>query len=190
MRSPAKVRRALESADRLPAELFEQHRHSRSVRALATISEVGDQPQLRIASGAMLLAGLFLRDRRLARTGVRMFLAHELATLIKNIVKTSVDRKRPRSSTSREERKVRPGGHTGKEMTSFPSGHTAGSVAVACAVARDYPRQTAFAYGAAGTIAVAQVPQCAHYPTDVGVGLLIGVASEAAAGMLLPACEE
>jgi membrane-associated phospholipid phosphatase len=33
--------------------------------------------------------------------------------------------------------------------------------------------------GAAGLIAVSQVPRCAHYPTDVAAGLAVGLAAEA-----------
>jgi hypothetical protein len=31
-----------------------------------------------------------------------------------------------------------------------------------------------------GVLSLAQIPRCAHYPTDVGAGIGIGIASEAA----------
>jgi hypothetical protein len=31
-----------------------------------------------------------------------------------------------------------------------------------------------------GALALAQIPRCAHYPTDVAAGLAIGLAAEAA----------
>jgi hypothetical protein len=34
------------------------------------------------------------------------------------------------------------------------------------------------AYGGAGLIALAQVPRCSHYPSDVGAGIAIGLASD------------
>jgi membrane-associated phospholipid phosphatase len=33
--------------------------------------------------------------------------------------------------------------------------------------------------GAAALIALSQIPRCAHYPTDVAAGLVLGLASEA-----------
>ena len=71
------------------------------------------------------------------------------------------------------------GRNTSKEETSFPSGHSAGAAAVARAFARDYPEHAAPAYAAAGALALAQIPRCAHYPTDVGAGLALGLAAEA-----------
>ena len=138
----------------------------------------------------MLIGGLVLRDRRLIRAGLRMLLAHELATLLKSLVKTSVDRTRPRSSQSKEERRIRPGDHSSKEMTSFPSGHTAGSAAVARAFVGDFPEQAPLAYGASGAVALAQIPRCAHYPTDIGAGLAVGLASAGVAALILPAADD
>ena len=67
----------------------------------------------------------------------------------------------------------------------FPSGHTAGAVAVARACARHYPPARAPAYAWAAGVAAAQVPRCAHYPSDVAGGALVGLAAEAAADRLL-----
>ncbi len=44
---------------------------------------------------------------------------------------------------------------------------------------REYPEHAAPAYAAAAGVALAQIPRCAHYPTDVGAGLAIGAAAEA-----------
>lgn len=156
------------------------------VQALGLASEVADQPQLRLLSGAFIVAGFARSDDRLVRAGTRMLLAHELATLLKNLVKDEVDRTRPRNAASREEQKPKPGRSSSKEETSFPSGHTAGAVAVARALSREFPEHRSAAFAAAGLVAAAQVPRCAHYVSDVGVGAFVGLAAEALSSLLGP----
>jgi membrane-associated phospholipid phosphatase len=148
------------------------------VKVLGWLSDMGDQRQLRIVAGAMVLAGVVRSDARMVRAGLRMFVAHELATVAKNFIKHRVDRTRPRSSSRTSEQKPRAGHSRKKEETSFPSGHSAGSMAVARAFAREYPEHRAVAYALAGGIALAQIPRCAHYPSDVVVGLAVGAAAE------------
>jgi membrane-associated phospholipid phosphatase len=127
------------------------------------------------------------RRPRLARAGLRMLVAHELATAVKNFVKRRVDRTRPRSLSEGEAPEIRAGSNRAKEATSFPSGHSAGAAATARAYAREFPEHRAVAHAGAGLVALAQIPRCAHYPSDVGVGLAIGVVSEAALAWLFPA---
>jgi membrane-associated phospholipid phosphatase len=155
------------------------HRGSAPVQALSWYSELGDQPQLRTIGGGLLALGLVAWNGRMARAGARMLLAHELATAAKNFVKKRVDRSRPRSADNKEEQKPTAGRSEAKEETSFPSGHSAGAIAVARAFAREFPEYQAPALGAAGLVALAQIPRCAHYPTDVGAGAAIGAAAEA-----------
>jgi membrane-associated phospholipid phosphatase len=159
-------------------------------KIVGTIGKGGDQPELRTLSAFVIAGGLLRSDRRLLRTGVRMLLAHEIATLAKNLVKEQFDRTRPHSASSRRERAVKPGKHTAKSMTSFPSGHSAGSTAVARAVARDYPQAQAPGLGAAAVVSLMQVPRLNHYPTDVAAGMLLGAVSEALAGAAVPKLDE
>lgn len=160
---------------------FEGYAGSRPVRMLDALSKLGDQPQLRIIAGTLILAGTFAGSNRLVRAGARMMIAHEAATFAKDRVKTEVDRTRPRSARHRHEKKPKKGKHRAKEMTSFPSGHSAGVIAAARAFSRDFPEQAPAALAAAGLIAAGQVPRCAHYPTDVAAGIAVGLAAEAAA---------
>ena len=158
---------------------FEPYGDSAPVTALDVFSKLGDQPELRLISVALLVGGIFTRSDRMLRAGARMLIAHEAATFVKDRVKVEIDRKRPRSATGRHEKKPKKGEHTAKEMTSFPSGHSAGAVAAARAFSREYPEYRLAAIGAAGVIAASQVPRRAHYPTDVIAGVAIGLAAEA-----------
>jgi membrane-associated phospholipid phosphatase len=182
----AKLRRTLMDADKATQEAVEPHEKSVAVRAMAWASELGDQPQMRILSGGLLALGLVRGDGRMARAGARMILSHMLATAAKNFVKHRVDRTRPRSTGNGKDHGIKPGRSRAKEETSFPSGHSAGAAAVARAFARDYPEHGGAALAGAGFIALAQIPRCAHYPTDVGAGLAIGLAAEKAVDLLWP----
>lgn len=177
---PAADATPLEKADVAVAQAAAPYQDTPAVKALGLVGELGDQPPLIALSVATLGWGLVARDRRLARAGARMLAAHLLATAVKNAIKTRVDRTRPFVLAEEGCYEMKPGRKRGKESTSFPSGHTAGAVAVARAVAREFPERKAAAYGAAATIAAIQIPRCAHYPTDIGAGALIGLMAEAA----------
>ena len=148
---------------------------------LDRLADLGDQPAMRVVCVATVAAGMLARDPRFVRAGFRMLAAHTLATWAKNFVKHRVDRSRPRSAGDpRKDHRLAPGHSRDKEETSFPSGHAAGASAVARAFAREVPEWAPAAYAVGGVLSLAQIPRCAHYPTDVGAGIAIGVASEAA----------
>jgi len=173
---------ALEKADVAVAKAIAPARENSAVEALGWLSEIGDQPQMRVLCAGVIAAGLWRGDRRLAGAGVRMLAAHSLATGLKSFVKHRVDRTRP--SVLVEEGRYDMGAGTSREhdYTSFPSGHTAGAVAAAAAYAHVYPEHRAAAYAAAGAVALMQIPRCKHYPSDVGAGAAIGLAAAGAAG--------
>ena len=176
----AEAAEAVLEADVAVAKAVEPYRKALPVRAFGTLSELGDQPQMRTLCAAVIAAGLAGGNVRLARAGAKMLAAHTIATAAKNFVKNRIDRTRPRSRQDRiDAHKLRIGGNHDKEETSFPSGHTAGAVAVARAFVREYPEYAAPAYAAAVAIALAQVPRCAHYPSDIGAGTAVALASEA-----------
>lgn len=177
----SKARTKAEEADLKAAEAAADLRHHPVVRAAGWISEVADQPQLITLCAATIAAGLWRRDRRLAATGARMLAAATLAIVIKDRAKHATDRTRPHVVVEGGGYRMEKGDGTGDgALGSFPSGHTAGAVAVARAAARGYPEVAPAAYLAAGLIAAVQVPRCAHYPTDIGAGALVGWLSEAA----------
>jgi membrane-associated phospholipid phosphatase len=169
--------KALLDIDHKAHAAAEQKRGSLTVRIAGALSEIGDQPQARVLCAGVVLLGLVQRDARLVGAGVRMLVAHEVATAAKSAVKHRVDRRRPRSASDREDEKPRAGHSHDKEDNSFPSGHSAGAMAIASAYSAVYPQHRVPAMLGAGAVALAQIPRCAHYPSDVGAGLAIGAAS-------------
>ena len=184
-----KIHRALMRADKATHEAMKPYEDSVAVKLLSRASKIGNQPQLYAMSGALLAAGLARRDRRMARAGGRMIASLAAATLAKNFVKHRIDRTRPRSADGNDDHKPKRGRSRAKEETSFPSGHSAGAIAVARAFAREYPQARLPALGGALGLALARIPRCAHYPTDVGAGLAIGLAAEAALAALWPSAD-
>lgn len=148
-------------------------------KALGEASELADQPPLVAASLATLVAGLALRQPRLARTGLRMLAAHGLATGVKTVIKDNFDRYRPRKVAEEGEAECAPGDSTDGDDRSLPSGHSAGAVAVARAIVRDNPGAAPVAYPVAATASLVQISRKAHFPTDVAAGVLVGLVSEA-----------
>ena len=171
---------AAEEADVALATHLARHKDHPFVRGLGTISEVGDQPPLLVISGAVLAYGVLAGDRRAAGAGARMLGSLVLATWIKTGLKHLVARTRPNVLLDEGQYELEPFGPDEGPWHSFPSGHTAGSVAVARAVGRAYPQARTAAYAGAAAVAFVQIPRGAHYPADVVGGALVGVMAEVA----------
>lgn len=175
-----KAVRAVEKADLAVTREAAAFRDTPAVEALGKVGDLGDQPPMIALCSATIAAGLLRRDGRLAAAGVRMLLAHALATGIKTVVKHSVDRTRPNLLVEQGRYETGKGRHSDGDYSSFPSGHTAGAVAVARAYARDYPEGAAPAYAGAAVVAGVQLPRCHHFASDIAVGAAIGWIAEAA----------
>jgi undecaprenyl-diphosphatase len=169
--------------DKKARKAFLSFRGNRVMRALDAVGDVGDQPPMRLLCGGLLAFGLVRGDARMVRAGGRMLLSHELATALKTTVKHRIDRSRPRSANGSDGHKPSRGHDRSKEESSFPSGHAAGSMAVACAFAAEYPAYRAAALTASGAIGLSRIPTCAHYPSDVAAGWAIGAVAEAVVGL-------
>jgi membrane-associated phospholipid phosphatase len=187
-----RAREAALSADSAAAAAMAPYR---DLDWLDPVADLGDQPQLRTLSLALVAAGLAAGrgsgcGPRLAKAGIRMLVAHQLATFAKNVVKHRVDRTRPRSlHRPGKHHRPKPGTRRTKEETSFPSGHAAGAAAAARAFAREFPEHRAAAGAAGAALSLVQLPRHAHYPTDIAAGVAIGLAAEAALALLWPAAE-
>lgn len=181
-----KAAKAVRDADLAVTDAVADVRDHPVVEALGKASEVGDQPPMIALSAATLAFGFFHDDRRLMRAGLRMLAAHALATGVKTIVKRSIDRTRPDEAIDNGGHEMKKGKSKTHELSSFPSGHTAGAVAVARAAVRDYPEIAAPAYTAAAAIAAIQIPRCKHFVSDIAAGAAIGLAAEAVVSRIVP----
>jgi membrane-associated phospholipid phosphatase len=177
------------SLDDRARRLFEPYADAPPMRALDLLSKLGDQPELRLIAGSLMIVGTFAANDRFVRAGARMLIAHEAATATKDVIKTNIDRTRPRSALKSHANKPQKGDHTAKERTSFPSGHSAGAIAAARAFSREFPEYGAPALAGAVLVAALQIARCAHYPTDVVAGVLIGLAAESATSAAWEAAE-
>ena len=143
--------------------------------AIGKLGEAGDQPPLLALAVVTAAAGVFRNDRKLAAAGLAMLVAQSVAGELKKIVKSHVERTRPRLLIENDEYAVKLHGSKDPARSSFPSGHTAGAVAVAAVTVRAYPEQRLAAFGAAAVLGVLQVPRRAHYVSDVVAGALVGL---------------
>lgn len=172
-------RSPIEQADIKVAQAVAPVRHSPAIRLLGALSELADQPPLNAICATTFAIGLLTGNRRLASAGGRMLAAQLLSTLAKSAIKRQVDRTRPRVADDGGVYAMKRGHSRQSEDNSFPSGHTAGAVAVARAFVRDYPEHSLAAFGAAAAVAAIQLPRCQHYPSDLAAGAAVGLASEA-----------
>ena len=155
------------------------YRRALPVRAVAYFGKVGDQPPMLALSGGVLALGLLRSDRRLVKAGANMVAAHLLSTGIKSFLKHRIDRKRPRNADGPADNEAKPGHSRAKAKSSFPSGHSAGAIAVGRAFAREYPEFGWAATGAGALVAISQIARSSHFATDVLAGAVIGWSSEA-----------
>ncbi|WP_182084031.1 phosphatase PAP2 family protein [Aureimonas sp. ME7] len=165
----------LEAIDRSIGEEMAEARHHPAVRFLGWLSEIADQPQLASVCGLTVLLGLVRRDERLAATGLQMLGAHALATFAKSCLKRAINRTRPKVAVEEGRYEMELGTSRNGDDQSFPSGHTAGAVAVAGVVALRHPAAALPACALALGVSAIQVPRGKHYPGDLAAGVAIGV---------------
>lgn len=168
---------AIEEADKTVAQEAGRYRHHPVVRSLGAMSEIADQLPLSLVCGGVMVAGLLSDRPELARTGARMMTAHVLANSVKRAIKNRFRRTRPSVMLEGDDYVCEPGETEGGHDTSFPSGHTAGAVAVAAILASDIPKAAVPAVLTAALIAGVQVPRAKHYPIDIAAGTLLGLSA-------------
>ena len=169
---------ALERADVAASRAAAPYRDHPLVKALTPLSKLADQPPLLALSATVAATGWFARSPKLARAGVRMFAAELFATAIKIAVKHVVERARPHALIDDGEYRFGPGDRDEGRYNSFPSGHTAGAVAVTRALAREYPALGPPGMAYSAVVAALQIPRCAHYPSDLAAGWAVGWVAE------------
>ncbi|MDO6413820.1 phosphatase PAP2 family protein [Sphingomonas sp. BIUV-7] len=170
-------RTAIEQADLVTAHKAGQWRDHPIIKRLGTLSELADQPQLYAICASTVAIGVLRGNGRLARAGLRMLAAEWLATKAKSFIKHRVDRSRPHVPVNGGHYRMQTGHSHESALNSFPSGHTAGAVAVARAYASEYPEHAGRAAAIAIFVGAIQIPRCAHFVSDVGAGAAIGLAA-------------
>ena len=156
-----------------------RYRHHPVARAAGLLAEMADQPQLIVTALGTIGAGVATRRPDLTRGGARMLAAHLVATAMKSAIKRQVDRSRPKHELAGNRTTLRGGHSHDHELSSFPSGHTAGAVAVARALSRDIEGAALPATLAAGAVAATQPATGSHHLSDVVAGAVIGWLAEA-----------
>lgn len=168
----------VEKLDALAAAKLGRLKNKPTMAPLVVWGELADQPPLAALSAAVGLYGLVRGDERALRTGLRMGLSLAVATAIKTAIKHSVDRTRPRVLVTSGKYASGRGEHNESDYNSFPSGHSAGAIAIARSITREYPDSAPLAYTGAAAAGVAQLVMRRHYPTDVAIGFLVGTLGE------------
>ena len=182
---PPKAARRASKAERIDAALSKALvvcRDNPALRVAGAASEAADQPPLIALCVATVAAGAVLRRPRLLRAGLRMLASEGVATGVKSVIKRHVNRTRPHKMLRDGRYSLHTDGKGSKNegpWNSFPSGHTAGAVAVARAATREYAAAVPAAGLAATLVALVQLPRGRHFASDVLAGAVIGWASEA-----------
>jgi undecaprenyl-diphosphatase len=161
-------------ADRRHAHRATTRDDGLALRLAGKASELADQPPLIALSIATLAGGLALRHGAVARAGARMLASHLLATGAKTVLKSVIDRTRPARAVRQGYRLEKGDGAGDPSLNSFPSGHTAGAVAVAEAIAAELPGGALPARLAAAGVGLVQPHRGKHYLSDVAAGAVIG----------------
>ena len=175
----------VEEADIAVAKAAAPLQHHPVTKALGQVSEIADQPPMFTIGALVLAAGVLSGQPRITETGLRLLAAVGLATALKTGVKQTVARTRPYVLANEGRYETKLLGPAEKDWNSFPSGHTADAVSAARAVARVWSDLSIPAYGAAAAVAAIQIPRCAHYPSDIAAGALVGLAAEVLADRML-----
>lgn len=169
----------VEKADIELGKKLAKHRHHPVTKAAGKAGKIGDQGPLYALSAGVLAVGVASRDRRLTDTGLSMLAAIAAADGAKRLVKSLVHRTRPHVVLDEGRYEADAGGSDDKHEQSFPSGHMAGTAAVARALARNHPELGAVAGAAAIGIGMTRIAKGAHWPLDVAAGAVIGLVAEA-----------
>jgi membrane-associated phospholipid phosphatase len=169
----------LEKADIELGKKIAKHRHHPVAKAAGKAGNFGDQGPLYALSSGILTVGVVSRERRLTDTGLSMLAAIAVADVTKRIVKGLVHRTRPKLLLEKGDYEADTGGSDDKKEQSFPSGHTACTVAAACAFSRNVPEARAAAGAAAVAMGISRIAKGEHWPLDVLAGAVIGLTAEA-----------
>lgn len=178
----------VEKADIALGKKIASKRHHPAVKAAASAGEFGDQGPLYALATGVLAVGVASRHRRVTDCGLAMLAAIAVADIGKRITKRLVRRTRPHVLLEEGRYDSDTGGSPRKPEQSFPSGHTACTVAAARALSRHFPETLPAAATAAALIGLSRVAEGKHWPLDVAAGAVIGLAAERLSALVYEQC--
>ena len=178
----------LEKADIELGKKIAKHRHHPVAKAAGKAGKLGDQGPLYALATGVLAVGVASRDRRVTDCGLAMLGAIALADVGKRIVKRVVRRMRPNVLLEEGRYDADTGGSDRKPEQSFPSGHTACTVAAARALSRHFPETMPAAAAATAVIGLSRVAEGKHWPLDVAAGAVIGLVAERLSALVYEQC--
>ncbi|MDR3700734.1 MAG: phosphatase PAP2 family protein [Candidatus Sulfopaludibacter sp.] len=138
------------------------------------VSRFGSAYSLIPISAGFYFIGSGIHDDRLRETGLLCFEALIDSSLAVEAIKLVADRARPLEGNGNGNFESSP---NGRWNSSFPSGHSITTWAMASAVAHQYPHPRIIpilAYAFAGTVVVSRVGARKHFPGDVVAGSAMG----------------
>jgi membrane-associated phospholipid phosphatase len=178
----------VENADMALGKKIASKRHHPAVQAAASAGEFGDQGPLYALAGGVIAVGVASHHRSVTDCGLAMLAAIALADVGKRIAKRAVRRTRPHVLIEEGRYDADTGGSDRKPEQSFPSGHTACTVAAARALSRHFPETFPAAAAAAGVVGLSRIAEGKHWPLDVAAGAVIGLAAERLAALVYEQC--
>jgi membrane-associated phospholipid phosphatase len=178
----------VEKADIALGKKIASKRHHPAVKAAASAGKLGDQGPLYALASGVLAVGVASRDRRVTDCGLAMIAAIALADVGKRIAKRVVRRTRPKVLVEEGRYDADTGGSDRKVEQSFPSGHTACTVAAARALSRHFPETMPAAAAATAIIGLSRIAEGKHWPLDVAAGAVIGLVAEGLSAVVYKQC--
>jgi membrane-associated phospholipid phosphatase len=182
------TRSEVEKADIALGKKIASKRHHPAVKAAGSAGRLGDQGPLYALASGVLAVGAASRDRRVTDCGLAMLAAIGIADAGKRIAKRVVRRTRPKVLLEEGRYEATKGGSDRKPEQSFPSGHTACTVAAARALSRHFPETMPAAAAASAIIGLSRVAEAKHWPLDVAAGAVIGLVAERLSALVYEQC--
>ena len=164
-------------------EIVRRDSPSWSAPGLKFLSTIGEFHYLNLIGTLVLLAwGYLAKSQRIQRIGLSFLLAGILAGMTVQVVKPLVGRPRPSHCVSSHLGPLDFAGPTlNRRFYSYPSGHTATTVAACTVVAIGFPRLIVPCILLSLGMAWSRMFQNAHFPIDTvhgaGLGLIFGYVS-------------
>ncbi|WP_187270091.1 phosphatase PAP2 family protein [Pontibacter qinzhouensis] len=158
--------------------------------AASVVEPLGRQKYMASVSGAVLVSGWLLKDRKLQQFGTLALGSTLTNAVVTGALKNAMRRHRPSATTENNQFD----GITKKSHhSSLPSSHTSTAFAFATSLATVYQHHKVVppvAYGVATLVGLSRIYDNAHWATDVLAGAAVGYLSAKGIGLLYQYAEK